>query len=602
MQGSFHIGLLLLGKPPKPILQEEEGTLKWIDDQQTLGSFAPWMVQEPDSGKTDGNGAGERHDCVKMTIMVVGSRSIANWYDAVCASREAFVCETEPIVPTSATVQPIQDVEIESTSMPTNLIFETSDTPMEYVENENDTEILNETALPLTVVGYGSGVDSNSTHDNTNTSSEPDLTESENFTSGEMETPSPTYTRRTCQLECSPFMMKAACPLANFPLMLDATAVLNNASCRPRRNSTHLIVHITLDGCGTMAKNIRGNEVSFSNTIRLASRGSILRSHQEISESTEFMVLDCRYPQRHMLMQNFRPAENRPRIHVTVQDGPNLPHVFLVYKNNNYDCPFPKSDNPIRISISQRLFFEIRLTMLSHQVEVHPVTCVATPDQDPYNSNNFQMMENGCIRDDTLQLEESDSGKISRFSVQAFRFVGFYTKIYVHCELIVCTLGSASSVRCPYQCDVESRRRRNAQNDTLTQRIQISTGPIIFVPDSEEGTPSGYIIREYPREESSNATDENEVENPGEIVVEDAGEEDGSEETDGGTIIVENTESTDNQGANNQVEINHQRSPAKQVAQNINTAGHGKGRGAASGYKLSFILFSMSLVPLVVRY
>nr|XP_002128267.3 uncharacterized protein LOC100185368 isoform X2 [Ciona intestinalis] len=604
--------------------REVEGTLTWIDDQQPLvdGSFAPWMVQEPDSGGARSGDRADRQDCVKITFMLVGTRSIANWYDTVCAGREAYICEVEP-EEVQVTHPQIQDVVLQTTEEP-SVTTGTPEIPVETWEVTNSSQVLNETDLPLTVVAYGPGVN-NSTEDNSTQEAE----SVEQTSSGDMETP--TYNRPTCHLECTPYIMKAACPLQYFPQMLEATIVLNNASCQPRRNSTHLIVHVTLDGCGTVARNIRGDEMSFSNTVRLLSRGSILRSQQEITESLEYMVLDCRYPQRHMLMQNFRPVESRPRIRVTVQNGPNLPHVFLIYKNSTYGCPYPSSDYPIRISINQRLYFEIRLRMTSNQVELHPVTCIATPNEDPYNANNYRMMEEGCIFDETFRLEPSDSGKISRFSVQAFRFLGFNTKIYVHCELIVCTVGSESSARCPYNCEDASRRRRNVGSANETQRIHISAGPIMLVHDVEEGTPSvSDIVREFPEEgamelpspsttvfEHETTNSPIQVEDPDEISLEGDGvvSEENERETPGANeeenvrereerpAISENSNRSTEQGNLAEPQIVQQPSPAKQSG-NVNTAGHGGGRGGADANKISFILVAMTtlIMPLVVGF
>ncbi|XP_076824970.1 uncharacterized protein LOC143470608 isoform X2 [Clavelina lepadiformis] len=507
--------------------QEKEGYLRWIDDGRLLDEIAfppPWFDREPSSDPSIPPGSiGDLQDCVKMAIWVYGYNQRARWYDTICDSREAYICEapanhhveaqdntTTPIQPTTTNATGRADLDQDS-SPPDGLgtLIEMeggrpqpTQIAMKGVHNypENDTIIDSSSSLPLQIVGYANGMEANNTNFiNSSSKDKSKLKDSvhfKNLTSFKLKEKnntilSDTAQERTCHLECTPNVMRAACPLKSFPFMKNSVIVLNNSTCRPRRNQTHLIIHATLDGCGTRAINLPGNQVSFRNVIQVFGKlRTVIENQERVTSVTDFMVLDCRYPQRNLIAHNFSPSEDNPSAQFTVMNGPTLPHAFMLYKTDEYECPYGKEDFPVEIETSGRLYFEVRLLIASEQVELHPVSCVATPDTDPYNSNNYVMMQDGCVSDATFQTEASNSPKISRFSVQAFRFLGFAERVYVHCELMVCTLASISSPSCPYAC--QSNRVKRDENDVdeednlnPAQMIFAKMGPIIITSQTD---------------------------------------------------------------------------------------------------------------------
>ena len=53
--------------------------------------------------------------------------------------------------------------------------------------------------------------------------------------------------------------------------------------------------------------------------------------------------------------------------------------------------------------------------------------------------------------DDTVQIEASSSPQKKRFSVEAFKFVGDFPFVYLHCSVVVCRVSDSDS-RCSKGC------------------------------------------------------------------------------------------------------------------------------------------------------
>lgn len=56
-----------------------------------------------------------------------------------------------------------------------------------------------------------------------------------------------------------------------------------------------------------------------------------------------------------------------------------------------------------------------------------------------------------CPVDDTVRMEASSSPQSKRFSVEAFKFVGDFPFVYLHCSVVVCRVSDPNS-RCSKGC------------------------------------------------------------------------------------------------------------------------------------------------------
>ena len=75
-----------------------------------------------------------------------------------------------------------------------------------------------------------------------------------------------------------------------------------------------------------------------------------------------------------------------------------------------------------------------------------------------------------------MKFLRSPSHNLSRFSVEAFKFVGSKQLAFFHCEIVVCNASDVTSV-CTKQCQSRVRSKRH---DTSNEIHTVTGGPLIF--------------------------------------------------------------------------------------------------------------------------
>ncbi|XP_053550225.1 uncharacterized protein LOC128641725 [Bombina bombina] len=99
--------------------------------------------------------------------------------------------------------------------------------------------------------------------------------------------------------------------------------------------------------------------------------------------------------------------------------------------------------------------------------------CYATPTNDTGNPLKYYIIQNNCPNrnDPTLTVQENGVSLEGRFSLQVFKFIGNFNKIYLHCEIRLC---DKSSETCTPGCSGV----RSVSVDEKTSTKTISSVPI----------------------------------------------------------------------------------------------------------------------------
>ena len=87
-------------------------------------------------------------------------------------------------------------------------------------------------------------------------------------------------------------------------------------------------------------------------------------------------------------------------------------------------------------------------------------------------------LPHSCAVDQTLYINASSPEKLT-FGLQAFKFIGNFSSVYMHCSAVVCHSTEPNS-RCAQGCLNGSRKRRSAQTNTYagtSQATIVSQGP-----------------------------------------------------------------------------------------------------------------------------
>ena len=122
-----------------------------------------------------------------------------------------------------------------------------------------------------------------------------------------------------------------------------------------------------------------------------------------------------------------------------------------------------------------------------------------------------------CPVDSTTRMEPSPSRQKQRFSVEAFKFVGDFPFVYLHCSVIVCKANDSNS-RCAKGCvpglnvnppvssdepEKSPARIKRASPETIAHTYLLSRGP--FALSSSKELP--VIPMDGPREDQAEGAD-----------------------------------------------------------------------------------------------
>ena len=84
------------------------------------------------------------------------------------------------------------------------------------------------------------------------------------------------------------------------------------------------------------------------------------------------------------------------------------------------------------------------------------------------------------MHDTTLTINNVTSPKQETLSLETFKFVGNETRVYLHCEVLVCNASDPSS-RCRQGCLKSGRRKRDESQSTYISKDLLSAGPVQMV-------------------------------------------------------------------------------------------------------------------------
>lgn len=269
----------------------------------------------------------------------------------------------------------------------------------------------------------------------------------------------------------------------------------SSAGCQATQTSTHLYVSTSLHGCGTQFLET-GDSFVFSNVIvqdAAPLQGSGAGSGDDGSgavvtrEHNFDLLFECTYSRKKILSLQFVP-EGRLEIDDVVGFG-DLIFTFDVYKTSSYSTPYSNNEFPVQVTLNDYMYFEYSVES-SVDLVVFAVTCKATAGQSFYSSTYYNIIENGCPSDTTLEHDYDESRNYQRFKIRGFRFFNNYNSYYMHCELLACHVNSLNS-RCTQGCSSGNRRRREVEDEISTSESYLITrGPVLMTEQKESADTS----------------------------------------------------------------------------------------------------------------
>ncbi|XP_066279058.1 ZP domain-containing protein-like [Branchiostoma lanceolatum] len=247
-------------------------------------------------------------------------------------------------------------------------------------------------------------------------------------------------------------------------------------NCGATTNGTHYLFRTDLYGCGTQVS-FDPKYVIFLNTI------NILSIEQKIGVITREggikITSKCEYERQQWVDSTFLPIPGG--LNFTEEGFGQLEVRLSMFPTRQYQTPFLADQYPIHLKLRQHMYMQLEVQGHGQNLAVLALNCKATMSPEPNDTLNYQLINDGCASDPTLDIFSIDDPAKERFGFEAFRFIQEVKTVYVHCEVMVCDAADPGS-RCAEGC-VARRKRATEEKVDMIGRHMIYLGPVTLDDD-----------------------------------------------------------------------------------------------------------------------
>ncbi|XP_014867447.1 PREDICTED: CUB and zona pellucida-like domain-containing protein 1 [Poecilia mexicana] len=231
-----------------------------------------------------------------------------------------------------------------------------------------------------------------------------------------------------------------------------------------------------LGSCGTLVEE-DDDSIIFTNVITSADKRKIVSRQHDVEIS-----FSCSFPKRTNLTLGFR--HKNPYAFNEKGFGA-FTFQFEFFESQRFRKQVNASSYPVEVYLKQMIFMQIEATSSIPNTELFVESCRATPYDNPNSRISYTIIENGCVKDETVQIFPSSKSNF-RFGMEAFEFIGAHEEVYIACSVLLCESGNPET-RCSQGCirsdSLNDRSRRDAP--AQTSRHSISQGPLRLLRHSD---------------------------------------------------------------------------------------------------------------------
>ncbi|KAM5243317.1 scavenger receptor cysteine-rich domain-containing protein DMBT1 isoform 1-T1 [Hipposideros larvatus] len=219
---------------------------------------------------------------------------------------------------------------------------------------------------------------------------------------------------------------------------------LNDEHCRPQVTGRYLIFNIPYGHCGTVQQESLGS-LSYSNSIR-----GRIRGHPGP------VIVRHRVPQLKFTCRVDGPSA------IEIVPGADNPRQSAGHDVSISFLQLPMSQHvgragPYYASQRNEVILQATLHSPNPSLTLFVDTCVASPDPRDFTTVKYDLIRQGCIKDNTYVNLHSHQKNMAQFKFNAFNFLSSYDVIYLQCEVAVCKVGDHSSP-CSRGCAGRNKR------------------------------------------------------------------------------------------------------------------------------------------------
>ncbi|XP_039726822.1 deleted in malignant brain tumors 1 protein-like [Pteropus medius] len=219
---------------------------------------------------------------------------------------------------------------------------------------------------------------------------------------------------------------------------------LNDELCRPQVTGRYLIFSIPYGRCGTVQQESLGSR-SYSNSIR-----------GRMSGHPSWVIVRHKVPQLKLTCR----ADGQSAIEI-------VPGADVPRQGAGYDVSISFLELPVAQPAGSRgpyyarqrneVFLQATVRSPNPSLRVFVDTCVASPDPHDFTTVKYDLIRQGCIKDNTYVNLHSHQKNMAQFKFNAFSFLSSYDVVYLQCKVAVCKVRDHSS-RCSQGCVGRGKR------------------------------------------------------------------------------------------------------------------------------------------------
>ncbi|XP_069835082.1 CUB and zona pellucida-like domain-containing protein 1 [Dendropsophus ebraccatus] len=218
---------------------------------------------------------------------------------------------------------------------------------------------------------------------------------------------------------------------------------LSNSSC-VAQSASPIVFEVPFYGCGTVRK-VEDNLIYYTNVIHANPSGKVITRHKELQ-----FIVTCELESNSTVEVMYLTSNDL----IHQQQGSGKYDVSLAFYETQ-DFIDPVLDSPYFIDLNESAFLQASVKTQDPDLTVFVDSCFASPSAD-FQAPNYDLIRNGCEKDDTYHNFPSGSG-YARFSFSVFRFLDAHTSVYLQCRVVICDINDPGS-RCKQGCITRQRR------------------------------------------------------------------------------------------------------------------------------------------------
>ncbi|XP_077307883.1 uncharacterized protein LOC143927600 [Lithobates pipiens] len=235
---------------------------------------------------------------------------------------------------------------------------------------------------------------------------------------------------------------------------------LEEPSCRGTLEGNFVVINVPFNRCGSKVLN-EDEKIVHVNTVYGTVPGTEVHRIE--------IPLRCEMATNETFGFNFFPQVTN-----VVSQGQYLISLKL-YQSEAFTDPI--TTFPYEVDLHGWLYVEFEVQSDDEGFQIFVENCKASPSLEN-TQENYNVIQQGCPVDSTLQMYQVPSTRMQRFSLHVFKFYNF-GQVYLSCNIIVCH-NETTPNRCTQGCLTKRQKRDVYSSKVLLGSARLSQGPVVF--------------------------------------------------------------------------------------------------------------------------